>query len=210
MRGFAVMLAAVGASIAAPAAAHAETLLPVTLAVSPLSWEGEATVYARGRELKIAVRTRIDHLGNVVSESWPVELGEAKGLRRMTLTAGSGTIERGGQKEAMPEEVYLEERQQFEIYRILQVADDRARELAPLGVNTFSEPFSPRTWFRIDRDGTIIGAINEVNAVGGTAYQEFRFEGFWKSGEATFPKHMEMLRDGRPFFTLDVTKFDAL
>lgn len=200
------MLFAFAASMAS--AAHAGPL-PVTLVTEAISWEGEATVYPSGRELKIAVRTRIDPIGNVVSESWPVELGEAKGLRRMTLKDGSGTMERGGKTEPMPEAMYREEDQQFEIYRILQVAEERARELAPLGVTAFSEPFSPSTWFRIDREGTILGAINEVNAADGTAYQTFRFDGFLRSGGAIFPKHMEMIRDGKPYFTLDVTRFDA-
>jgi len=48
-----------------------------------------------------------------------------------------------------------------------------------------------------------------VPANGETAYQQFRFDGFWKSSESVFPKHMEMLRDGQPYFTLDVTRFEA-
>ena len=207
MQWRALLLAALSAGIAAPA--MAETPLAVNLITSPLSWEGEAVVHLPGGELKIAVRTRIDSIGNVVGESWPVELGEAKGLRRMTLTDGTGTMERGGKLEPMPEAMYREEQQQFDFYRHLQFAADEAPEMAALGVNTFQVGGVPLTWFRIDRDGYLVGAVNEIHAAGGTAYQTFKFDGFWKSGESVFPKHMEMTRDGKPFFRLDVTRFDA-
>ncbi len=65
------------------------------------------------------------------------------------------------------------------------------------------------TWFKIDRQGNVVGAINEVHAAGGTAYQTFKFDGFWKGEELVFPKHMEMIRDGQRFFTLDVSKFNG-
>jgi hypothetical protein len=201
------MVAAAGAVV--PAAGQTESPVAVSLVIGPMSWEGEATVYPPGRELKIAVRTRIDQLGNVVSESWPIELGEAKGLRRMTLTGGGGTVERDGQKLPMPEDMYREERAQFEIYRLLQLAADRGPEMAALGADTFSVLDGKSTWFRIDKRGTIVGAVNEVPAEGGAAYQQFRFEGFLTSGEWVFPKHMEMTREGKPYFTLDVAKFNA-
>jgi hypothetical protein len=207
MKRLAATLAAICAGLAAPAAA--ETPLPITLITDPLAWEGEATVYLPDRELRIAVRTRIDPIGNVVSESWPLELGEAKGLRRMTLKDGTGTMERGGKKEPMPEDMYGEEVQQFEFYRHLQFAADEAPQMAALGVTTFQIGGAPLTWFRIDREGNLVGAVNEIHAAGGTAYQTFKFNGFLKSGEAIFPRHMEMTRDGKPYFALDVTRFDA-
>jgi hypothetical protein len=127
----------------------------------------------------------------------------------MRLANGEGTTERDGKLEPMPEAMRIEEREQFDFYRYLQLASQRAPQMALLGVNTFQVPGAPRTWFRIDREGTITGAINEVSAAGGTAYQEFRFGGFWKLRESVFPKHMEMFRDGQRYFTLDVTRFNA-
>jgi len=183
--------------------------LPVSLVTDRLSWEGTAEVYPPGRTLKIGVRTSIDPVGNVVSDSWPLEVGEARGLRRMRIADGEGTIERGGKSQPMPEAMRFEEQAQFAFYRFLQVAAQRAPDMAALGVNTFQVAGAPLTWFKIDRNGRIVGAVNEVPANGATAYQQFRFDGFWKSRESTFPKHMEMRRDGRPFFTLDVASFHA-
>jgi hypothetical protein len=195
-------------NLAQPAVAQGGPLA-ITVSVERLSWQGTGEVYPPGRTLKIGLRTAIDPVGNVVSETWPLELGEAKGLRRMRIANGQGTIERGGKSQPMPEGMRTEEQEQFDFYRYLQLAAKRAPQMAALGVNTFQIPETSLTWFRTDRDGTITGAVNEVNAVGGTAYQEFRFKGFWKSSESVFPKHMEMFRAGQRYFILDVTRFDA-
>jgi len=174
-----------------------------------LSWEGSAEVYPPGRTLQIAVRSSIDAQGNVVSESWPVELGEAKGLRRMTLSAEGGTMERGGEKQPMPADMWAEERAQFGFYRQLQVAASEVPAHIAQGVNTFSVDGEVKTWFRIGPDGELIGAVNEVRAADGRAWQEFRFDGLLRSNGAVFPKQMRMTRNGQRFFLLEVTKFDA-
>ena len=174
-----------------------------------LSWEGNAEVYPPGRTLQIAVRSSIDGDGNVTSESWPVELGEAKGLRRMTLSATGGTMERSGEKQPMPADLWAEERAQFGFYRQLQVAASLLPSHIARRVNTFSVDGDVRTWFRISPDGELIGAVNEVPTAEGRAWQEFRFDGLLRSNGAVFPQRMRITRNGQPFFLLDVTKFDA-
>ena len=120
-------------------------------------------------------------------------------------------MERGGESQPMPPEIWFEERAQFGFYRQLQEAATLAPERAKQGVTSFSVPGEVTTWFRLASDGTLIGAVNEVpsGGEGDKAYQTFRLEGFWQSGEALFPRHMEIVRAGEPCFTLDVTKFDA-
>jgi len=172
-----------------------------------LSWEGTGTVYPPGEPLKIAVRTRIDTQGNVVSESWPVALGEEKGLRRMMLKADGGTVERGGKSEPMPKPMHGEEWAQFGFYQQLQAAVPRASEIARQRVNTFSVPGVVTTWFKVDPEGRVTEAVNIVPTGDGPAHQRFRFDGFLNDGGAVFPRHMEMYREGKPYFTLDVTRF---
>ena len=92
----------------------------------PLSWDGTAEVYPPGKVVRIAVRTRIDDQGNVVSESWPVDVGEAKGMHRMTLDANGGTTNVGGKEAAMPAAMWAEERAQYGFYQQLQLAAARA------------------------------------------------------------------------------------
>jgi hypothetical protein len=174
-----------------------------------LSWEGTAEVYPPGRTLHIAVRSTIDRNDNVVSESWPVELGEAKGLRRMTLSAHGGTMERTGEKQPMPREIWAEERAQFGFYRQLQVAASQVPAHVAQGVDMFSVDGAAKTWFRIGPDGSLIGAVNQLLTADGPAWQEFHFDGLLLSSGAVFPKRMRMTRNGRPFFLLEVSKFDA-
>jgi hypothetical protein len=174
-----------------------------------LSWAGNAEVYPPGRVLKIVVRSSIDREGNVISESWPIELGEAKGLRRMTLSASGGTAERGGQGQPMSADMWAEERAQFGFYRQLQLAEEVRPERIAQGVNTFVVDGEVKTWFRIGPDGELIGAVNEVPTSEGLAWQEFRFDGLLHSNGAIFPKQMRMTRNGERYFLLDVAKFDA-
>ena len=175
----------------------------------PLSWEGTAEVYPPGRVLKIAVRSRIDREGNVVSESWPAELGEAKGLRRMTITDTGGTMERGGEKQRMPADIWQEERAQFGFYRQLQFAASEAPARVARGANMFSVDGVVKTWFRIGPSGQLAGAVNQVPTSDGLAWQEFRFDGLLESNGAVFPRQLTMTRNGEPYFTLHVTSFDA-
>ena len=181
----------------------------VAVQLPSMSCEGTAEVYPPGQVAKIAVRTRIDQEGNVVSESWPVEVGEARGLRRMTITDAGGTMERSGEKQPMPTDIWREERAQFGFYRQLQVAASQVPARITQGVNTFSVEGEVKTWFRIGSNGQLIGAVNEVPTGDGRAWQEFRFDGLLHSNGAVFPRQMRMTRNGQRFFLLDVTRFDA-
>lgn len=175
-----------------------------------LSWEGTAIVFPDSTQRKIAVRTTIDRNGDVVSDSWPIEVGEEKGLRRMTLTADGGTMERRHESLPMGTEMWGEERAQFGLYRQLQIAAAQAPERAKLGVTSFSVPGDVTTWFHIGPDGSLIGAVNVIQfSKAAPVYQQFRFDGFWQSNGAVFPRRMEIVRDGQRHFTLDVTRFDA-
>ena len=175
-----------------------------------LRWEGTGEVYPPDRVIKLGIRTRIED-GNVLSETWPVEQGESKGMHRMTLDQTGGTVEIGGKKDPMPQSMWDEEHAQYGFYAQLQEAARRAPSLARQGVNAFSVDGAVRTWFRLDSSGQIIGAVNEVPAGenGARAYQTFRLDGFWQSNGLVFPRHMEMRREGKPYFTLDVTEFEG-
>jgi len=187
-------------ALAAVAAAGAATL----------SWTGTGEVYPPGSTLQIQVRTRLESDGTVISESWPAALGEAKGLRRMTLRSDGGTIDRGGKSEPMPSAMYTEELAQFGFYRQLQEAAAQAPAAAKAGANTLSVGGAVRTWFRIADDGSLISAFNDLPGEDGKAIrQTFDFTGWWHDDGAIFPRRMVMKRSGEPYFTLNVESFDA-
>jgi hypothetical protein len=182
--------------------------LAAAAAVSTLKWEGRAVVHDGARDIAIAVRSRLEE-ARIVSESWPVADGEAKGLRRLTIpAAGDATLERGGKVTPMLAAFATEERAQFAFYRQLQVAARRCADM-PAGA-AMSEAFvvDGRTSFRC-RGKEVRTAANWVAAEGTPVRQEFRIVGLWHSGDAVFPRRMEIKRDGQPFFDLVVTSFSS-
>lgn len=183
-------------------------LLTAVAASHALAWEGRALVHDGSRDIVIGVRSRLE-ADRIVSESWPVAEGEAKGLRRLTIPAvGDATLERGGKVTAMPAAFAVEERAQFAFYRQLQEAARRCAQ-QPKGT-AMSEAFTvEHTSFRC-RGNEVRTAANWVAAEGAPVRQEFRVVGLLRSGEAVFPRRLEIKRGGRPFFDMDVWRFASL
>lgn len=179
--------------------------LAVASATPLLAWEGRAVVHDGARDIAIAVRSRME-ADRIVSESWPVGEGEAKGLRRLIMPAqGPATLERSGKVTDMPLAFAVEERAQFAFYRQLQEAARLCAE-KPAGTamsNAFVVHF---TSFRC-LGNEVRTAANWVAAEAPPVRQEFRIIGLWRSGKAVFPRRLEIRRDGRPFFDLQVTRF---
>jgi hypothetical protein len=175
-----------------------------------LYWEGTATVHDGKRSIVIAVRTTIARDGSVQSDTWPAPQGEKRGLRRMIIDAGGGTMERGGKRELMPDELLVEERMQYGFYGQLQQADRWCREhprlRAPYVVGGLVD-----TSFTC-RLGLVSSAANTLapgSEGSATIAQRFTFRGWWRKRGMVFPRHMDLRRSGKPYFTLDVTRFDA-
>lgn len=176
-----------------------------------LSWEGKGEVFDGATAIPLTVRTRIERNGNVLSETWPTAMGEAKGMHRLRLSAAGDSIEIGDKTQPAPADMAAEERKQFGFYWQMQEASRRAADVARAGANTFSLDGPVKTWFRIAPDGTLLSAENLLpgDKPGAAHFQTFRFTGWWQDEGAVFPKRMDMTRDGQPYFTLDVAKFDA-
>ncbi len=174
-------------------------LLALAAAQQQLSWSADAAVHDGARVIAIQSRTVLGTDGSVNSASWPVEQGEAKGLRRMIISADGGWIERAGTRLPMPADMLTEERQQFGFYLELQQAarwcDGQSGQQAV--VATFG-----RTSFRCVRS-RLTRAANWL----GTVRQDFRLFGLWRDGGFVFPRRMELLHDGRPYFDMTVSRF---
>lgn len=190
--------------IAALASALAAAAMPT------LHWEGHAKVFAGDRTIPIAVRTTVFANGDVQSDSWPEDVGEAKGLHRMTIHAGVGETLVAGKRGPMDAAMLAEEQAQFAIYRQLQEAAALAPSIRTVSANSVSIEGPARTWFRLGGDGPM-SAVNwlPVGEGGAMVRQDFRFAGWWRDGGALFPRRMVLTRDGRPYFELEVTRFDA-
>ncbi|GLR46321.1 hypothetical protein [Sphingomonas astaxanthinifaciens] len=182
-------------------------LLLLAAAVMPLSWQGRAVVHDDRRRIAITVRSRVEASGRVISESWPTAIGEAKGLRRFILEpTGTGTIERGGRREAAPADFVREEQGQFGFYQLMQQAAHQCAWSGARGIDDIDMGDPLGTHFACDK-GFLTSAWNRVDRSGTPIRQQFRMRGWWRDGDAFFPKRLEIRRDGKPFFDLDVTRF---
>jgi hypothetical protein len=177
--------------------------------IRPLSWEGRGTIHG-DRKINIRVRTRIDAKGNVVSESWPVDQGEAA-LRRMIIDETGGWIERGGKREPMPKEMLEHERQQFGFYIQLQKALLR-RDLTPVTGTKIKVEGRVTTRFGSSYNRIPFNAINTVSSPepgGKPIPQMFILQGEVVSNGQEWPRNIAIYQHGKLFFTLDIEKFEA-
>lgn len=177
--------------------------------IRPLNWEGKATIHAGDRKIDIRVRTRIDSAGNVVSESWPVEQGEA-GLRRMIIDASGGWMERGGKREPMPKEMLEHERQQFGFYAQLQ----RAMAYQP---ESFAGPKlviggRVRTTFHFDPHNRPWSALNRLSSPepgGKPIRQAIYLRDFQTTNGFEWPRRFQIYQGGKLYFDLTLEKFEV-
>jgi hypothetical protein len=185
-------------------------LLAVAGAV-PLAWEGRATVHDGNRTIAIIVQSRVERDGTVISESWPVAEGQAKGLRRMVLHPdGSGTLERGGTVQPLPADLAREEAAQFGFYQQYQVAAGQCAAQTQTGpgsnVIEVHSPGPVPTAFRCEWN-RVTNAANWVAGSGRPVRQDFRTVGHWRDAGNSFPRRLLIKRDGRLFFDLRLTRF---
>ena len=186
-------------------------LLAAGAGAVPLAWEGRATVYDGNQTVAIAVRTRVERDGTVISDSWPVAEGEGKGLRRIVLRPdGSGTLERGGTVQPLSADFAREEAAQFGFYQQYQVAGGQCAAQAQTGpgsnVIEVHSPGPVPTAFRCEWN-RITNAANWVAAPGRPVRQDFRTVGQWLDAGNSFPRRLLIKRGGRPFFDLRVFRF---
>ena len=180
-----------------------------------LSWTGTGRVFPGGTLLELGVRTSVLPFVSARSETWILAQGP-ESARVMIIEPGGGWIERGGKREAMPESMLRHERQQFAIYGQMQVAIARAAALKGRRGESIVvagvEGISVSTEFRFDRRGVLAEARNEVDdpdGAGKRIAQIFKFSGSIGGRGLRWPRHMEIVQNGQPYFTLDLASFTA-
>lgn len=175
-----------------------------------VAWDGKGMVYAGDRKIEIGVRTRISKEGHVVSESWPIEQGEAA-MRRMIIDDNGGWIERDGKREPMPAAMLEHERQQYGFYNQLQKALLR-RDLTPVTGTKIVVEGLVTTRFSSSYNRIPFRAINRVSspeAGGKPITQVFVLTGQTVSNGLEWPRKIRIYQDGKLFFDLEIDKFEA-
>jgi hypothetical protein len=183
-----------------------------------LRWEGEAVVHAGGRDVAINVATLVVPFSWARSESWPTAQGRAA-ARTMVIAEEGGWVERDGRSEPLPPSFVEHERAQFAIYGLMLLAPllrpparltrlpDRDRFARLLAERSPAPP----TELRFDRSGRLAEALNQVpDAEGGKAIpQRFVFSEEAMPGRIRWPRELRIEQQGRPYFELRLTRFDA-
>ena len=126
----------------------------------------------------------------------------------MTIDLSGGWMERGGRREPMPKAMWEHERQQFEFYAQLQPAIVMARLM---GSGQLKIEGSVPTNFRFDA-GYPVEAHNRVKSPepnGDSIDQKFLLTDYKTEGGFTWPRRLEILQNGKPYFTLRIEKFEV-
>lgn len=174
-----------------------------------LSWAGTGRVFLPDAQLDLGVSTSLQvlPLDHIRSESWLLSQGKAS-KRAMIFEGAQAWIERGGKREAMPEAMRRHELQQYGIYELIlearqlrgRVSKQRASQIAFKGAEL------------LFRDGRLAEIRNEVvEADEGAARipQTFLLSGEMIDDGVSWPRKIEILQNGKPYFTLELTSFDA-
>jgi hypothetical protein len=176
------------------------------VAVRPLSWTGTARVYTADRVLALGVTTQVTPFRSARSGTWLLSEGAAS-TRSMIIEPHGGWLERAGKRKPMPAAMLRHERQQFAIYGLMQQAI--AGRLRQAGGTS---PEIPETEFTFDAGGRLVEARNRVDDPAGGAEkikQVFHFSGELEDKGLRWPKRIDILHNGRPYFTLELESFSV-
>lgn len=185
-----------------------------------LVWEGEANVHAGGRDIGLAVRSDIVPFGHIRSETWLRDQGPST-MRVLELDGRNGWTIRDGKKDPLAAPMAENEYSQFGTYALMRLVPLRDRgvhikEVAPdanglQGIEV-NYPGLPEATLWFDKQAHLVALTNTVSSpTGGAAIaQRFEFKGTVKSNGVSWPSEIRITQDGKPFFELRISKFQAL
>lgn len=184
-----------------------------------LIWDGEAVVHVQGRDIVLGVHSDIVPFGKVRSESWLAEKGPST-MRVLVLDGRQGWGIRNGQREELPPEIIANEYAQFGAYglmRLVSLRDSGATvhetdpdETGLRGLRV-QYPGIPEATLWFDKGARLAALTNTApSPTGGPPIQQrFEFEGSVESKGIRWPQKITISQDGKPFFELRITKFEA-
>lgn len=189
--------------------------------VKELYWTGSATVTASGKTTELEMETKVRPFTYARSTSWPkgqerkgaaksiqVEFGEAWSVNRVSWTP-------------LPKPQAEHEAQQFAMYGLMMLvplkdAGVTVRESAPGKDGTrnlhVEHPQAPAADLRFGADGRLILARNNVRDPSGGASlipQEFTFTDTVESNGVKWPRRIQIMQNGTPYFDLQIATFEA-
>lgn len=183
-----------------------------------LRWEGEATVHDGERRIELGVETEVAPFSWARSRSWLRTQGLAP-ARTMLIRPDGGWAERDGRWTALPAPRVAHERAQFAIYglMLLRPLAGRGVTVRPLGARdglrglAVAHEKAPPTELWFDSDARLREARNRVpDPEGGAPVDQlFRFSPETVSEDPRWPRRLAIEQNGRLYFDLAFTRFDA-
>jgi len=206
MRAAAALLLMLTACTSAPLAVHDQQ---VARQPHRLAWTGNASVFLPDSKLDLGVSTSLQvlPLDHIRSESWLLSQGPAS-KRAMIFAGSEAWIERGGKREAMPEAMRRHELQQYGLYELILKAQQLGRGVTKQGASRVALEGAELLF----RDGHLAEIRNEVaGSEEGAAKisQTFLLSGEIIDDGISWPRKIEIFQNGKPYFTLELTSFDA-
>jgi hypothetical protein len=181
-----------------------------------LRWTGTAKIFAGVRVIEIGVSTTVRPWAGARSDSWLLADGPAK-TRSLIIEGAEGWTERDGVRSPMPPAMLAHERAQYALYGLMLLTplrDGGAKLAVDAGRReiTVTHADAPTTLLIFDRDGRLAGARNDIpspDPSGGSLHQDFRFEGEIVSHGVRWPRRLTIDQEGKPYFDLTLTTFEA-
>lgn len=185
-----------------------------------MAWHGVADVAAGPRTVRIEGDWNVEPPDRARVETWEIDKGRAS-ARTMILEPGHDRMRRDGQEQPLPPEIAANERDQFYVYHLMRLitlndADVRLT-LLPAGGDGHDGIRVQRAGRRdadlyFDRAYRLVRLVTTIAdpASKRDVREELRFTGSIASNGVRWPRRIQILQDGAPFFDLEIARFTAM
>ncbi|MDT7934075.1 MAG: hypothetical protein RQ833_05660 [Sphingomonadaceae bacterium] len=179
-----------------------------------LRWTGEATVYAGERTVEIGCQTVVEPFSYYRSRTWLKE--RPMEVRELLIDGDEGIAIINAQHRPMPGAMRDHERDQYSLYGLMRLVPllDGGADPVPAAPDEaalrVARPDLPETTLVFDAATTrLLRAENRVrgDAGGALVAQTIRFSDSIDGGGLTWPRVVEIEREGLPYLRLMLTTF---
>jgi hypothetical protein len=179
-----------------------------------LEWDGEATVHAGGRNIRIAGLWRIQPPDSAIVTTYDISRGPSS-ARSMVVAAPRGWLVHDGRMTAMPPRLLASERAEFYLYELVRLMPLQSRgvTLTPAAPDSLghrgiraAQPGRPPATLYVDDEGRLAHVRLQVPGAetGEPEWQDAWLTGVVEVSEIHWPRELRLTRNGEPYFDLSI------
>jgi hypothetical protein len=189
---------------------------------SAFAWHGTATITVPGRVVRIEGDWRIEPPDRAHIETFEAEKGPIS-TRSLFIDGDKGWTTRDGHTQVLPKAFIGNEREQFYLYSLMRLVPMLGKEFRLTPVPLDNEG---RAGFRVEREGRrdatlyfsadarlarIMTTVTDPDPASGLDLpQELRFTGQITADGIRWPRRIQVIQKGIPFFDLELSSFKTL